>query len=287
MRKSFFIGWLLLLSSILFSQSPCSLPKRPATADEQNLVYDFANVIEDGRERALNQSLEDFAMSSSNQILVLTVDTLCGLEAWEYATELGHAWGIGQAEKDNGVVLLVKPKKGRLSKGAVHIAVGYGLEGAIPDVYANRITDQLMIPLFKENRYTEAIEQGTQVIMDLAAGEYNETVARIQTEPEMPKEVYIFLLFTLLVFGLSLFGYHKRVKTYANVNKLAYWAAFWLLMNQHGHSGRFDDQWTRRHGRGYGGFGGFGGGGGFGGSGGGFGGFGGGGFGGGGAGGSW
>lgn len=275
-----FIAFMMSLGS--FAQ--VCLPAKPDLKTQDNvLVYDFAGFLPDGQEQTLNRKLVDFYRQTSNQILVVVPDTLCGLEPWEYATELGHEWGVGRADKDNGIVVMLKPKTER-SKGQIHIATGYGLEGAIPDVYANRITDQIMIPRFKENRYMQGLEDGTDVIMDLAMGEYNDKVA--QVKGDFPKEMPIyFSLMILFVFTIVFYSYHRRVKKYAAVNDLAYWTAFWMLMNQHGHSGRFDD-----FGRGSGPFrrtGGFGGGFGGGGSRGGFGGFGGGGFGGGGAGGSW
>lgn len=258
----------------------------PALPDEKTqddfLVYDFADFLPDGQEKTLNQKLVNFYRETSNQILVVVPDTLCGYEPWEYATRLGHSWGLGNAEKDNGIVVMLKPKT-QGSKGQIHIATGYGLEGAIPDVYANRISNQVMIPSFKQNKYMQGLNEGTDAIMDLAKGEHNERVAMIKGE--MPPEAGIFVIFVLLLFGLIMYNYHRRVEKYAEVNTLAYWTAFWMLMNQHGHSGRFDD-FNRGSGpfRRTGGFGGSGGGSG---GGGGFGGFGGGGFGGGGAGGSW
>jgi uncharacterized protein len=273
---------------LLFALSVFSMPAQdgcmPALPDEKTQdnkqVFDFAQLIPDAQEQALNNKLVQFYRETSNQIVVIITDELCGYEAWEFATRLGEAWGVGRADEDNGVVLVLQPKRDG-QKGQVHIATGLGLEGAIPDVYANRITDDAMIPFFKKNDYVGGLNEGTGLIMDLAKGEYNEKVAQIQgSSEEMPPEFMFFVLIILIVFGISIYSYQSRVKKYAVVNKLAYWTAFWILMNQHGHSGRFDGQGRGNGGLGSGGFGGgFGTGG--------FGGFGGGGFGGGGAGGSW
>ena len=284
MRKAWLIISLIIwVWSSGMAQDGCMPVKPDMQTQDSKLVYDFADFIPDGEEQTINTKLVQFYRESSNQIMVVITDELCGYEAWEYGTRLGESWGIGREDKDNGVVLVLQPKRDG-QKGNVHIATGKGLEGAIPDVYANRITDNVMIPFFKKNDYAGGLTAGTDLIMDLAKGEYNDKVAQIQGQSEgIPAEFGLFVLIMLIVFGFSLYAYHKRVKKYALVNKLAYWAAFWILMNQHGHSGRFDD--FGRGGRGFGG-GGFGGGFG-GGGGGGFGGFGGGSFGGGGAGGSW
>jgi len=258
------------------------MPAKPNLQTQDNtLVYDFANFIDDEAETRLNTKLVKFYRESSNQILVVVADDLCGYEAWEYATRLGQDWGLGTKDKDNGVVLLLQPKR-QGQRGNIFIATGKGLEGAIPDVYANRITDNVMIPLFKQDQYTQGLEEGTDLVIDLAKGEYNDRVAMIQGgSSEGDASIYLFLLVMLAILAISMFSYHSRVVNYADVNKLAYWAAFWLLMNQHGHSGRLDGYGRSNRSGGFGG--GFGGGGGVGG----FGGFGGGGFGGGGAGGSW
>jgi uncharacterized protein len=263
------------------------MPAKPDLETQDNvLFYDLASFIDDASEKRLNDKLVGFYRETSNQIAIVVADDLCGYEPAQYATRLGHDWGLGREKEDNGVVILLRPKR-EGQKGEIFIATGYGMEGPIPDVYANRITDNIMIPYFKQNQYPEGLDAGLQVVMDLAVGEYNERVAMVQGEGE-GKEIGLFMMFILVLLALMAYSYHRRVQNYAEVNSLAYWVAFWMLMNQHGHSGRFEDfnQGSgpfRRMGRGSGGFGGFGGGS----SGGSFGGFGGGGFGGGGAGGSW
>ena len=282
---------LLILTSLVFqAQDPCMPPKPDLETQDNVLFYDMASFIDDGAEKRINDKLVKFFRETSNQIAIVVADDLCGYEPAQYATRLGHDWGVGREKEDNGVVILMRPKRDG-QKGEIFIATGYGMEGPIPDVYANRITDNIMIPYFKQNQYPQGLEAGMQVVMDLAQGEYNEQVAMVQGEGEGEGEmISLFMIFILILLALMAYSYHRRVTNYAEVNKLAYWAAFFMLMNQHGHTGSFDDfnQGSgpfRRMGRGSGGFGG----GSFGGSSGGgsFGGFGGGGFGGGGAGGSW
>lgn len=283
---------LVLFSTIGSSaQDPC-MPKKPdLMTQDYVLFYDIASFIDDGAEKRINDKLVSFYRETSNQIAIVVTDDLCGLEPAQYATKLGHDWGLGREKEDNGLVILMRPKRDG-QKGEIFIATGYGMEGPIPDIYANRITDNIMIPYFKQNQYPQGLEAGLQVVMDLAQGEYNEQVAMVQGEGQ-GEVISLFMIFVLIILALMAYSYHRRVTNYAEVNKLAYGTAFFMLMNQHGHSGRFDDfnQGSgpfRRMGRGSGGlgggsFGGFGGGSG----GGSFGGFGGGGFGGGGAGGSW
>ena len=121
----------------------------------------------------LEKVLVAFDDTTSNQITVVTVKDLEGYDASEYATRIGLDWGVGSEKFDNGVVLLVKPRIGN-SYGEVFIAVGYGLEGAIPDAYAKRIVDQVLIPHLGEGDYYGGVVAACEVLMKLASGEISE-----------------------------------------------------------------------------------------------------------------
>jgi uncharacterized protein len=104
---------------------------------------------------------------------VVTVTTLHGYESDQYATEIGHAWGVGgQAQKDNGVIILVSNGKEEEGRRKVFIAPGYGLEGALPSITAKRIVDNEMVPSLKEGNYYQAFDKAIDAIIKAAAGEY-------------------------------------------------------------------------------------------------------------------
>ena len=105
--------------------------------------------------------------------MIVTVNDLGGYTPNEFATEIGDRWGVGQKKEDNGVVILIKPKT-TFSKGQVYIAPGRGLEGALPDVFCNRIVQDRMLPKLKKgNDYTAATWAALEVIMPVCRGEYN------------------------------------------------------------------------------------------------------------------
>src|SRR5918993_1080119 len=112
-----------------------SIPARP---NPPKLVNDLADILTPEQEHALEAKLVAYDDSTSNQIVIITSKTLNGLEAEQYATELGEKWGVGgQANFDNGIVVLVSiPDEGSGEKRSAFIAVGRGLEGAIPDLTA-------------------------------------------------------------------------------------------------------------------------------------------------------
>ena len=121
----------------------------------------------------LDNELVEFDDTTSNQIAVITTHDLEGYDIAEYATRIGLEWQVGSEKFDNGVVIVVKPKT-RSERGEVFIAVGYGLEGAIPDITAKRIIDEIMIPHFMSDDYFEGVADACTVIMKLASGEISE-----------------------------------------------------------------------------------------------------------------
>lgn len=240
--------------------------------NHQHLVYDQFNLLNSSDEQKLDNKLKQFSLSSSTQIVVLIVDDLCGMDASMYSTELGQKWGVGQSKEDNGIVVLVKPTGGK-GQRKTFIAVGYGLEGVIPDAIAKRIVNNELLPNFKQGNFYNGLNKATDVLMSLAIKEYDYKTYEKQTSSKKISGAVVLLVF-LMVFFIIILNF-KRVNTYAKTNNVGFWAAL-LLLNQasRSHHGSYNHF--------HGGTGGFGSG-----SGGGFGGFGGGGFGGGGAGGSW
>ncbi len=238
-----------------------AIPSRP---EPQRLVNDFAGLFSPSQAQALEDMLVEFDDTTSNQIAVITTLDLEGYDIAEYATHIGLEWQVGSEKFDNGIVIAVKPKT-RDSAGKVFIATGYGLEGAVPDIYAKRIIEGEMIPHFMNEDYYGGIRQACITLMKLASGEISEP----RGEEEDPIWVFIGILIIMFIIFVV-------IAVILENNS-----------NGKGSGGRGPVIYTGpiiTSGRNYGRFGGSSFGGGFGG---GFGGFGGGSFGGGGAGGSW
>lgn len=252
MRTLFFFLLLLLGSNLAGQDFP--EPMQP-----RRIVNDFTGMFSPQQQAALERKLRNFNDTSSTQIAVVTVPSLHGYAPNDYAQRLAEKWGVGQKGKDNGILMLIKPKT-RDEKGQVAIAVGYGLEGTVPDAIASRIIRNEVIPAFQNGQYYNGVDKATDVLMDLTGGEYTADQYARRNEGGG-------LAWLLIPFGLI-------------------FLLPWFVKRKHGYTtgSRGGDVppifWGGGFGRG-GGFGG--GGGGFGG----FGGFGGGGFGGGGASGSW
>jgi len=256
------------LQSVLFAQ-----PIIPDKPNPPRLVNDFADILSVGQERTLENRLVAYNDSTSTQITIVTIKSLGGEEASFFAFELGEKWGVGTQGEDNGIVILIAPNDRK-----TFIATGYGTEGALPDAYAKRIVENVMLPQFKKGDYFGGITKAIVSIKQYLRGEF--TVQKKETVTINPV-VPMLLMIGLFLFLVILFSYIASKQksggfTYSGKGVKPFNGPQWGGTSWGGSKGGFG-----------GNFGGGFGGGGSSSGGGGFGGFGGGNFGGGGAGGSW
>jgi uncharacterized protein len=258
--------FLLFISCLAVQAQDFPEPMKPP-----RLVNDFASFFSSAEQNQLEQLLLSYYDTTSTEIAVVTVPTLHGYEANDYATRLFNKWGIGGSKGNNGVLILIKPKTPE-EKGEAYISTGYGMEGVLPDAVLNRIVDNEMIPRLREGKNFEAVTAAATIIFQLAKGSFTADQYMKRTGKDQKKGIpvvaIIFIIIIALIFsGMGRKGGGKNLSSHGNL-------PLWLLLSMLNSGG------------GRGSFGGFSsGGGGF--SGGGFGGFGGGRSGGGGAGGSW
>ena len=222
------------------------IPPRP---NPPRLVNDFAKIMTREQVNQLEKRLVAFNDTTSNMICVVTVKSLNGMDASEFAYEIGDQWGVRSKEtgKNNGVVILIKPKT-MVEQGEVYIAVGYDLEPVLPDAYANRIANDVMIEHFKENDYYGGVVAALDKMMPIMAGEI--TIDEIQ-KAEKREMLIIFavmlilpVLLVLLAIILGAKKYKKMKKSgtmpagnqYATLWRFLFW--YWLLSshNKHGRS---------------------------------------------------
>lgn len=156
---------LFLYSVVTYSQDipdPMSPPR---------LVNDFAGVFTTDERDNLESMLLSYNDSTSTQIYVVTVGDLQGYAISDYAFRLGEKWGIGQKGKNNGAVVLIKPKRGN-SRGDVFIAVGYGLEPYLNDARIGRILDNYMIPYLRQDDYYRGTAAAVTAMMQYLSGQF-------------------------------------------------------------------------------------------------------------------
>lgn len=127
-------------------------------------VNDFANVISSGYEEKISTLAYEVEQKTGAQITVVTVSDMGGMDEFEYASRLFESWGIGDAGRNNGVLLLVAMKEGR-----VKIETGYGIEPILPDGKAGEILDDYVVPLLKTGSYGQGCYQGMLAVADVIA----------------------------------------------------------------------------------------------------------------------
>lgn len=255
-KQTFFtLFYILFLTAVSWAQNFPAKPNR--------LVNDYANVLSRQQVNNLEQKLAAFDDSTSTQIAVVLIPSLEGYDVSDYAVRLAENWGVGSAENDNGVMLLVS-----IGDRKVTIQTGYGVEGALPDAIAKRIIENEIKPAFKAGDYYTGLEKSTDAIIAYTKGEYKNTRPKSRESRGIPAGLIILIVIIIIaVISKRGGGGGGRVIGSRGGADLMWWT----LMS--GMAGRRSGGW--------GGFSGGGGGGG------GFGGFGGGSFGGGGASGSW
>lgn len=138
---------------------------------DPSLVVDNAEVLSLNQRKMLINKLNKFNDETSTQILIYTTNFLYGYSIADFGQRLGQAWGVGQKDFNNGIVIVYKPKT-PYDKGQVTIQTGYGIEPLIPDAICKRIIDNEMIPLFKYGLTYEGINKGVDVCISLTKGEF-------------------------------------------------------------------------------------------------------------------
>ena len=272
-----------LLLALLALAAPASAQTFPKLTGR---VVDQAHLLTAAQVADITTKSEALEAQSGRQFVVATVNSLEGYPIEDYAYRLGRAWGIGQKDKDDGVILLVAPNERK-----VWIATGYGAGGFMTDAMSGIIIRENVLPHFKQNPpdYGGGIEAGADAIikqMSLPPDQAQKNLAEAQQAQQQRQQSGgnpLPVIFWIMVIGFVILSHFRRAagrryRSRRGGGGISPWVVLWGL-----------NELSRGSRGGWGG-GGFGGGGGWGGGGfGGGGGFSGGGgsFGGGGAGGSW
>lgn len=185
----------LFLVIILFSTTVFANLDTNLFPNQDGFVVDSANIIDDTIESQLETELQSYRDQGIAQISVVTIQTLNDYPIEDYGIELGRFWGVGEKEKNNGVIFLIS-----VADRAMRIEVGYGLEGALTDAESSWIIKDVT-PYFQSGKYTEGIQFGTNAIIEAVANEY------APTQPSSKRSNINFnTVFILGIFAISWLG---------------------------------------------------------------------------------
>lgn len=144
-------AWLLAAASVAGAQDFPELTGR---------VVDAANILSDAQEAELTAKLEQSEAATTHQLVVVTVPDLQGYEISDFGYRLGREWGIGDAERNDGALLIVAPNERK-----VRIEVGYGLEPKLTDGMSSLIIQRQILPAFKQGDMPRGINAGADAII--------------------------------------------------------------------------------------------------------------------------
>jgi uncharacterized protein len=162
-------------------------------------VVDQANIMSAQSRNDLEAKLKDLEDKSGIQLVVATVKSLDGSDVETYANGLFRNWKLGEAKKNNGMLLLVAPTEHK-----VRIEVGYGLEGTLTDALSSVIISSAIVPRFKANDFTGGIERGVDGIISVLSGDTADwqpkPSVRAEDSPQLSNELFSILFLLIVVF---------------------------------------------------------------------------------------
>ena len=198
-----FLGILALFASSATGTCVAEvIPPKPA-----GYFNDYAGVVSKDAARRFNEQLAQFERDTSNQVVVAVfpkMETDSSID--DYTQRVAQAWSVGQKDRRNGAVLFVFVQDRKM-----FIQVGYGLEGALPDVTAFDITERHIKPHFRTGDYEGGLATGIDLICKAIRGEYKGTgkTSADRSSAPMPPGAIIFLIIAFIVI-MMMFGRRWR-----------------------------------------------------------------------------
>ncbi len=169
------------------------------THTDEFYVNDFAEVLSAEEESSILSTARSLAAQTKAQVVVLTVKSLDGKAAAEYALEVARDWGIGDDEEDNGVLILLATEDRE-----IRVEVGRGLEGCLPDGKTGRLIDTYAIPYYTEDNFGKGTEQLFLAIVNEVCAEYGvESLSAVEAPPPVEEGMTL----AEMIFGMiAIFG---------------------------------------------------------------------------------
>ena len=177
---------ILLLSNFIYANITDTFPQLTGR------VVDNAILLSTAQKENISLILQKHEDETSNQIVVVTLKSLEGYEIEDYSYQLGRHWGIGQKDKNNGVLLVIS-----LEDRKLRIEVGYGLEGALTDKISHEIIEYVLKPKFRKKQYNLGIQNAVNEIITAIKGEY---VPSTQNQQIVDSEEMLPILFFGIIF---------------------------------------------------------------------------------------
>jgi uncharacterized protein len=189
------LSFFLFFGYLGFAQSG-KIPPKPSL--ETSYYEVGTTLLDEGQKQHIEQKLIKYADSTSTQIVVVVVPTTDGDDIDRYKVDLAHKWGIGQKEKDNGILLLIAKDDRKVA-----IASGYGTEHLLTDAMSSLIIQNDILPAFKEGDFYKGIDNGTTAIIKVMNGEYKEERTNLRKgKKEGGGGIFIFIIIFIIIIAI-------------------------------------------------------------------------------------
>lgn len=179
----------------------------PAFPELTGRIVDQAGLVTWDDRQAIEADLKALEEKSTDQIAVVTVRSLEGYPIEDYAYRLGRKWGIGQAGKNNGILLVIAPNERK-----VRIEVGRGLEPLMTDLMSGLIVNNAILPAFRRGDFSGGIRTGVRDIKDVLLGDAEEVKKRAAGKRSPPKIDMATVIFFLIWFAIVAFVIYANIR---------------------------------------------------------------------------
>jgi uncharacterized protein len=192
---SVYIFFLLLLLPFRGLAAAQDFPAKP---NPPRLVNDFAGFMSVEEQNALEQKLQLYADSTSNEIAIVTVQSIGDYEIADYSVQLFNQWHIGSKKNNNGILILAARDERK-----IWITTGYGLEGVLPDGLVGHIIRKEIQPAFKQAAYYQGFDNGIDAIIQAAQGAYKADPKEVAAPQKLPAALVLLIIIMILVVATS------------------------------------------------------------------------------------
>jgi len=166
----------------------------PSKPSKQTAVYDYIGLFNSYQQKSLEQKLIRYSDTTSTQIVIAIISSTKGEDISFLGAKWGQKWGIGQANEDNGIIIIVAKDDRK-----VDINTGYGIESIISDRDAERMINRTIIPAFKKGDFYGGLDAATDEMIARLEGNFTGTRKNNNSFPIGPVLVFVFFIVILII----------------------------------------------------------------------------------------
>lgn len=189
--------------------------KDPKTICPECYVSNGDGILSDDCVRRVNERIESLNRKTGVQIAVVAVKGNETTSARELSMELFDLWKVGQAGKDNGIIILLTSESRE-----IFIRTGYGIEGIVTDAVATRTVNSVMAPRFRQGKWDEGMYAGVNAVCDIVEKQYVGEESGFEKGVDYMPYVYVYLAACLFMLCFAVFDINRKHKHIDNNFKL-------------------------------------------------------------------